>query len=294
MDYAVEIINARFADEPAFDFKLKKANLALIVDPEERRSAGILMLLAGITFIRSGRVLVFGHELEEKRQRIAYLPQDFEVHSTGSVKDLIKDWAKVLKLADPEQSAAEVLDLVDLGAQAELIVNDLSSEQRDWLLFAGALLASPELLLINHRQKFMDYRNKKKLLRLLDKLRSLSAVTIIVAVSSLDELAELADEIFLVKAGRLIPLAKQNLLQTKSKVELIVDNPARAAIVLEAAKIPYRVSGSSSLEAEVEEAWEVNQILIEGGVKLHASIPLENDLQRRVEALLEGEGHGVL
>ncbi|MDO5738430.1 MAG: hypothetical protein Q4P65_04190 [Eubacteriales bacterium] len=290
MDYIVEIINGRRDAGPSFDFHLKRGELALIIDPEEDVSQTILSVIAGSCFLKTGSVEIFGQSQRIDRRRIAYLPQKAEIKSTQTVEKLTIDWAKALDLAAPQEAMREVLNLVDLAAEAQLPVDDLSREQRDYLLFAGALLGSPDLILINQGAKFMGYRSKKKMLNLLDSLLRLYGVSVVYAASTIDEMVELADVIYIVREQRLVAVDRKHLnSQVRPSTIIETEEPGRAAVLLETADIQYEVLSEKLLEVETEEPWLVNKILVEAGLKLISSIPQENDLKKLIRELVEGE-----
>lgn len=80
----------------------------------------------------------------------------------------------------------------------------LSGGERRKVAIAGVLVTSPRILMLDEPLAGLDPDGRRNLLGLLDRLRSDSAMTLLIASHSLEDLAQIADRLVLLAGGRVI------------------------------------------------------------------------------------------
>lgn len=100
-------------------------------------------------------------------------------------------------------SAAELLELVGLTAAARLPVKRLSGGQQQRLSLAMALIGRPELLFLDEPTTGMDPQARRGTWELIRRLRS-DGVSVVLTTHYLDEAEELADNVIMLDAGRVV------------------------------------------------------------------------------------------
>jgi zinc transport system ATP-binding protein len=144
-------------------------------------------LILGLLKPKAGKVLLFGEKPSRTRYKVGYVPQQvafdplfpisvLEVCLMGSMQGRSLGWAGGAERA----SARALLDSMELGDLASASFSSLSGGQRQAVLVARALLAKPELLLLDEPTAHVDVASAE---RLMDGIRNLGGDMTVVMVS---------------------------------------------------------------------------------------------------------------
>jgi ABC-2 type transport system ATP-binding protein len=106
------------------------------------------------------------------------------------------------------------IDIVDLGGQAEQVVGTLSGGERNRVSLATALLAEPELLVLDEPTVGLDPVLRRDLWATFRRLADEGA-TLLVSSHVMDE-AERTDDLILMRDGRLVAAAPPHELLTRT------------------------------------------------------------------------------
>jgi len=126
-----------------------------------------------------------------------------------------KEFDEVLKLHDRSLSktdrrsrAIELLSLVDLGAdRLQRYPHELSGGQRQRVVIALALALNPELVIMDEPTTALDVVTQREIVSQLYELRQRLGFAMIFITHDLSLLVELADEIMVMYAGRIVERA---------------------------------------------------------------------------------------
>lgn len=99
--------------------------------------------------------------------------------------------------------AVELLELVGLGDAARTPVKRLSGGQQQRLSLAMALISRPELLFLDEPTTGMDPQARRTTWALIRQLRA-DGVSVVLTTHYLDEAEELADNVIMLHAGRIV------------------------------------------------------------------------------------------
>src|SRR5699024_8680544 len=176
----------------------------------------------------------------------------------------------------------EVLQIVGLANQKKKRFKDYSMGMKQRLGIALCLLSSPDCLVLDEPINGLDAEGIMEIRKLLLKLNQEKQITILVSSHILTELQLLAKRFVFIKNGVIADDLSKEALDEKSKkqIQLKVDDPAKAAQLLEQAyaDIHYKVLPNQiiTIQNHVEEGGEINRLLIDNGVLV---------MEFRVEAL---------
>ncbi|MER5731922.1 ABC transporter ATP-binding protein [Streptomyces sp. NPDC002138] len=183
-------------------------------------------LLEGLAAPSGGRVRVFG--LDPFRQRAAVRPRTGVMLQEGgfpsdlSVAETVRMWSGVTSGARP---GAEVLELVRLGARADVRVKQLSGGERRRLDLALALLGRPEVLFLDEPTTGMDPEGRQDTWALVRALRD-EGTTVLLTTHYLEEAEALADRLAILHEGELV--------LSGTPAEVTATRPARIRFTLPA------------------------------------------------------------
>lgn len=167
----------------------------------------LLEIVAGLRPPAAGRVLLNGRVLDDTRRgvrvpprlrRVGYVPQDETLFPHLSV-DANLAYAR----ATSARAMARVVDVLELGPLLSRHPAGLSGGERRRVALGRALLASPELLLLDEPLTGLDAPLKERVLAHLLRVRDEFAVPTLYVSHAPDEVLALADEVLVIDRGRL-------------------------------------------------------------------------------------------
>ena len=157
----------------------------------------------------SGAVLVGGenvsrHPAPELRRRIGYVPQHGGLLPHWSVLRNAALVPGLLRRPDAQDAARQALELVGLpaGEYGARLPHELSGGQRQRVALARAIAAHPGVLLMDEPFGSLDAISRSELQAVCAALRQRLGVTTVLVTHDLLEADFLADEIAVMRAGR--------------------------------------------------------------------------------------------
>lgn len=159
-------------------------------------------------FIRvSGRTLFdsrSGEDVPVHRRRIGYVFQEGRLFPHLSVRDnLLYGFRRAP--ADRRRIVLEdLVPLLGIAALLERRPRDLSGGEKQRVAIGRALLAQPEVLLMDEPLASLDAPRKREILPYLERLRDELRVPIVYVSHSIEEVVRLANQVVVLEAGRVI------------------------------------------------------------------------------------------
>ena len=173
-----------------------------LLGPSGSGKSTLMRAIVGVQRVESGQVLVLGERAGSPplRRRVAYTTQAPSVYGDLTVRENLHYVARIL--GAPRQRVDEAVETVDLGANADRVVNELSGGQRARASLASALLGRPEVLVLDEPTVGLDPVLRRDLWATFRELAAAGA-TLLVSSHVMDE-AERCDELLLLREGRLL------------------------------------------------------------------------------------------
>ena len=184
--------------------------LTAVVGPSGSGKSSLLAVAATLITPDSGRVLLDGRDLARldrsetatvRRDRIGIIFQTSNLLASLTAMDQLRVMAHLSgrDMSSARVEAAELLDAVGLGAQAEKRPHQLSGGQRQRVTIARGLMNHPSLLLVDEPTSALDRRSGEAILSLLRQLTlDLDLTTVMVThdhghLGAADQLIEMVD-----------------------------------------------------------------------------------------------------
>ena len=173
-----------------------------LLGPSGCGKSTLLRSLVGVQQVTSGSVVVLGHEAGSAalRNRIGYVTQAVSIYDDLTVSENLRFFARVLGVDDARVQVA--IDAVDLGSHRGAVVAELSGGQRSRASLAVALLATPDLLVLDEPTVGLDPVLRRDLWSLFHRLAD-DGATVLVSSHVMDE-AERCDRLLLMRHGELL------------------------------------------------------------------------------------------
>ncbi len=178
-----------------------------------------LSMLATLVTPSSGKALVNGFELRREakkvRRSIGYMPDAFGVYDELTAYEYLQFYAECYGVQKRvwRTRADELLESVDLIDKRRFYVNSLSRGMQQRLEIARCLMHDPAVLILDEPSSGLDPRSRIEMRSVLSRLRA-SGKTVVISSHILQELAEVADEIGIIRGGEVAAVAAINVMMS--------------------------------------------------------------------------------
>jgi len=197
----------------------------------------LFRLLLGLARPTAGSVEVCGIPVATDplavRRRIGYMPEHECLPLDQTAADIVSTFGELGGLSPraARKRASEVLDLVGLDEARFRPVGGFSTGMRQRTKLAQAIVAGPDLLLLDEPTAGLDPSGREEMLALVARLGGFG-VAVLLATHLLDDVATVCDHVVMLDAGRLVADAPtESLMQRTGTVTVDVGPGGVAALV---------------------------------------------------------------
>ena len=239
-----------FALDTAFS---TRGRVTALFGPSGSGKSSVVRAVAGLMRPAEGRIAAAGHVLLDtgknifvtaEQRRIAVVFQDARLFPHMSVEDnLLFGWRRTPARADAA-TIDHVVGLLGLGTLLKRTPQRLSGGEKSRVALGRALLASPDMLLLDEPLASLDPARRGEILPYLEKLAREARLPMLYVSHSVEEVARLADEIVVLDHGRV--RAQGSVFDLLTDVDAIAGVPPLGA-VFEAEVAEHRGDGLSRL-----------------------------------------------
>jgi energy-coupling factor transporter ATP-binding protein EcfA2 len=200
------------------DLTVKAGDFTVIMGENAAGKTTLLKLLRGLLKPGRGRIKVLGRDIagtpvEELAGEVGYLSQNPDDYFfLPTVEEELNFTRKKLGLPVPF-GAEKLLARLGLAGVAGKNPRDLSQGERQRVALAVVMAASPWVLLLDEPTRGLDYRAKKDLGELLQRLRE-EGKAIVVVTHDVEFAAEYGEEIVLLSSGRIVARGEKHEILT--------------------------------------------------------------------------------
>jgi ABC-2 type transport system ATP-binding protein len=200
-------LTKRYGDQHAVEnltFTLEAGGITGFLGPNGAGKSTTMRLLLGLAQPTAGEALLFGRryaELEHPARRLGAVLESGDFDPGRSGRNHLR--ALALAIGVPRARVEELLVLVGLQTAADRRVRTYSLGMRQRLGLAGALLGSPELLLLDEPANGLDPEGVHWLRGFLRQFAAQGG-TVLVSSHVLAEVAQTAEAVVIINRGRLI------------------------------------------------------------------------------------------
>lgn len=173
-----------------------------LIGPSGCGKTTLMRSIVGVQVVQSGTVTVLGEPAgtASLRRRVGYVTQDASIYDDLTVRQNLQYFRAVL--GAPRSDVQRVIEATDLIAQAGQLAGSLSGGQRSRVSLAGALLGSPELLVLDEPTVGLDPVLRVELWSLFHRLAA-AGTSLLVSSHVMDE-ASRCDRLLLMRHGEVL------------------------------------------------------------------------------------------
>ncbi len=242
----------------------------------------LLRLALGQLRPTAGTIEVAGRAVADDpvgvRARIGFMPEHDCLPPDQTAADVVATLGELAGLPPraARQRASEVLDLVGLDEARFRPIGGFSTGMRQRTKLAQAIVADPEVVLLDEPTAGLDPIGREEMLALVGRLAGFG-ISALVATHLLDDVQRVCDQVVMIDGGKLRHAgATQALLHRTGAVRVEVsDGAGRLADILGAAGVAVTVVDDATLDVRVDgDGGRVLDLIRDGaddlGLALHA------------------------
>ncbi len=211
------------------DLEVPRGSVVGLLGPNGAGKTTTLKAVMGLVRPDRGRISLLGGEASDPRvrSRVGFLPEQpyFELYLTP--RRLLRYYGRLSGMSREviEARTAHLLNLVGLGEVGDLPMEKFSKGMLQRVGLAQALLAEPELLILDEPSTGLDPLGKIEVRDLLEGLRR-SGVTILLSSHQLSEIEEVCDRVAIISEGRNVASgALDDLLRSRDEFLIVLAAP---------------------------------------------------------------------
>jgi lipooligosaccharide transport system ATP-binding protein len=159
--------------------------------------------------VTAGRVEVFGLDVSERprevKARLGVCPQEDNLDPDFSVRRNLIVYGRYHRMprAEVESRADELLRFVQLDGKADARIDEISGGMKRRLVLARALLARPDLLVLDEPTTGLDPQARHLIWERIRALKE-GGVTVLLTTHYMEEASRLCDRVVLMDRGRIL------------------------------------------------------------------------------------------
>jgi ABC-2 type transport system ATP-binding protein len=172
------------------------------IGPNGSGKTTTLRMILRIFYPDRGKVVVLGNDHGEAADdRVGYLPEERGLYKKMKVRDLLKFYAALKGRTDSAADVMSWLERLELAAWADKRVDALSKGMAQKVQFIGAVIARPELVVLDEPFSGLDPVNLEVIKDAILDLRKQGA-TIIFSTHDMKVAEQMCDTIFMIYRGK--------------------------------------------------------------------------------------------
>jgi len=239
--------------------------ITAILCPNGAGKSTLFKILLKLIKISSGEVKLFDKNIDEfsDRNMIGYLPELFQPDVNFKAEEFLRYFGELSGIAKSELNVRidELLEIVDLKDVRNQKIKTFSKGMLQRLLLAQAMLHQPKLLLLDEPTDGLDPIGKKQIQNLLVEMKK-QGVAIVINSHLLSEVELLADELIILKKGKVVAQGNlMELLPETQRFEIVVSDEPPADL-----GIRYKKNGNEFL-IDIESTTELKRIITEMNIR---------------------------
>ncbi|HEY3960533.1 MAG TPA: ABC transporter ATP-binding protein [Solirubrobacteraceae bacterium] len=198
---SVRGVGKRYGEREALrplDFDVSPGELIAVVGPNGAGKTTLLSILAGVQPPTAGSVSAPADGLT-----VGWAPQQPALYSKLSVAENLRLFARLERVADPEEAVERMLEQTGLRTRAHERVERLSGGNRQRVSVAVGLIADPPVLALDEPSSALDPAQRERLWRFVDALAS-QGTAVLFSTHHLSEVRRHATRVLVLADGELL------------------------------------------------------------------------------------------
>ena len=205
------------------NFTITRGEVVAFLGPNGAGKSTTMKLLTGYLAPSEGSAWIAGYNMSTHRiqgsEQLGYLPETGPLYPDMTPNSLLRFFAgaRGMSRQQTEDRIEVVVDLCDLSSVFHKAIGKLSKGFRQRVGMAQALLHDPDVLIMDEPTAALGVPEQRKVLELIDKLRS-QKIGIIFISHNLNDIFAASDRILVLRQGRVVG---ENKISETSREEVV-------------------------------------------------------------------------
>lgn len=220
----VKNVTKKYGNFTAVDnisFDVKDGEIVGLLGPNGAGKSTTMNMITGFIEMTDGEIVVNGYDISKKpskaKKQIGYMPEGVPSYQELTTKEFIKYMAE-LKLVDRKirkEQVEEVIKQTGLEEVQNKLIKNLSRGYKQRVSMAGALVGSPDVLILDEPTVGLD---PKQILEIRTLIKELGKKhTVILSSHILSEVSQICDRVVIINNGKIVAIDSPEKLEEKSK-----------------------------------------------------------------------------
>ena len=187
------------------DLEVRRGDVFGLIGPNGSGKSTTIKMILGLIRPTKGTVRLFGLDPRAKaaRARIGYLPELSRLHPFLTAEETVMYYAGLsgMRRADAKRRTSELLGELGLSRAAKRAVGGFSKGMARRVAIAAALVASPELLILDEPASGLDPIGTREVKDLVGRLAS-GGMTVLLTSHQLFDVQDVCNRVAVVSEGR--------------------------------------------------------------------------------------------
>ncbi len=189
--------------------QLRRGRVTALIGPNGAGKTTLLRTILGLQPLSAGTITLDGVSAptlstNERARRLAYLPQSGAPHWNISARELVGLGRLPWRGTAQDAAVTDALTATDTLHFAERLINTLSGGERARVMLARVLAGESEWIFADEPLANLDPRHQRDVMLRLKSAAHDEGKGVIVVVHELSAAAEIADDVLILKGGRVI------------------------------------------------------------------------------------------
>ena len=268
------------------DLDVEPGQVVGLLGPNGAGKTTVVKILCGLVTPTSGGATLFGVPVSDPsaRRRLGYLPEHFRFPEWLTGMQLLRYHAR-LAGRDPRREAgrlAALLERVGLAGRGDERIRAYSKGMTQRLGLAQALVAEPDLVLLDEPTSAMDPLGRREMRELIAGLAN-EGVAVLLNSHLLSEVELTCDHVVVIDRGRVLRSGTLDEVRERAlEVRVTVDRVDQRVRDLLAGHGRLLAADEREVLLATDDPDVVPRLaadLVQSGVRLHALVPLQRSLE---------------
>ena len=216
--FAVEKLSYAYGSQAVLQdlsFSVAQGEMFIVIGPNGAGKTTLIKLMVGITKIQKGRIEILQTSLadytpKKLAQVSAYVPQGLPIGFPFTVEETVllgrTPHQQVLGFASQNdlEIAQQAMAFTEVAHLARRKLDQLSGGEQQRVLIARAICQQPQVILLDEPTASLDLSHQIRIMDLMEKLKTEKGVTVIMVSHDVNLAAMYADQLLLLKAGKIV------------------------------------------------------------------------------------------
>ena len=214
------------------NFEIKKGEVIGFLGKNGAGKTTTMNIITGFIEASNGKVFIDGIDIDKKpskaKAKIGYMPENAPLYADLTVEEFVRYMAELkgVQRKDVKDAVEKVIKEVGLEEVRNRLTRNISRGFKQRVSLAGALVGSPEILILDEPTDWLDPKQVVEIRNLIKKLGK--KYTILLSSHILSEVNQICEKVIIINNGQIVAIdTPENLENTVKKdvqtVKITVD-----------------------------------------------------------------------